>query len=89
LRKLVQKNLNGAYEWNRSQYSADNSLPGQKTADYSSFFTTIFMCYQKKILKIDWFWVDFCLYFQYDFDLSGVKSISELKKRLLEVRRGF
>jgi len=40
----------------------------------------------EEILKIDWFWAGFCLYFQYDFDISGVKSIEEMKKRLLEVQ---
>ena len=37
-------------------------------------------------MKIDWFWADFRLYFQYDFYLSGVKTIDEMKKRLLEVQ---
>jgi len=64
----------------------DPSLHGQKHCWLLHLLYDDLHVPWEKILKIDWFWADFRLYFQYDFDLSGVKSISELKKRLLEVQ---
>ncbi len=38
-------------------------------------------------MKIDWFWAEFRLYFQYNFDLSEVRTIPELKTRLLDIQK--
>ena len=41
----------------------------------------------EKILKIDRLWADFCLYFQYDFALSGIENLSQMKTHLLEIQK--
>ena len=64
----------------------DPSLHGQKHCWLLHLLYDDLGMRWEKILKIDWFWADFRLYFQYEFDLSGIKSISELKSRLLKIQ---
>jgi len=65
----------------------DDSLQGQKHCWLLHLLYDDLLVSWEKILKIDWLWADFCLYFQYDFYLSEVKTISEMKERLLEVQK--
>ena len=40
-----------------------------------------------EILKINWLWLDFVLYYQYDYDISRIENLSQMKTRLLEIQK--
>jgi len=40
-----------------------------------------------EILKINWLWLDFVLYYQYDYDISRIENLSQMKSRLLEIQK--